>query len=855
MKVAQVEVGVRKTRAEGAELRRLTLLLLACVWIYSQDLASAVVPGRAVWWGDKSLPTSMKPPTELTNVVAITPSMALRTDGSLIVWGNNDFGQLRVPEGATNIVAIAEGYGHRLALRRDGIVFAWGAGTNNTGDWLTCSYGQSMVPPGLSNVVGIAAGTRHSLALRADSTIVGWGFNYYGETNVPPGLSNVVAIASDLRADFNLALRADGTVVAWGYSYYGETNVPAGLTNVVSIAAGADHSLAVTSQGGVVAWGQNYSGQADVPFGLNNVIAVAAGRVHSLALEADGTVIAWGGNPFGQTVVPFGLTNVTSIGADDDLSWALNGGSIAFRTLPASLFVYSGWAATFTSEAVGAPPLTYQWQFNGSAIPGATNSSLALPVTDLTNAGGYSVLVSNAVSSLVSPAAFLSVSNTGPIITGQPVSQTVAAGWDVAYLGVAVEGSYPRWFQWRMDGTNIPGATSWALSWFDVGFADAGEYDVVISNAFGAVTSSSATLTVLPSAIKWWGDNRYGQRNVAPGVGDKLAIAAGLYHCLVLQSNGTVAAWGAAGYGDYGQADVPAGLSNVIAVAAGRAHSLALKSDGRVIAWGEDVRGQCQVPAGLTNVVAVAGGGTFSMALKTDGTVQLWGGWYAPVTNVPPGLSNVVAIAAGDSHCLALKRDGMVIGWGGSPAATVPAGLSNVLAVAAGYSHSLALKGDGTVVAWGISYQGMGGPVTPPEGLGNAVAIAAGGDYFGDHSLALKSDGTVLAWGCNSSGQTNVPSGLTNVSAIAAGGEYSLALQDTHPPAVHAALADPQWKSNRFSISVPTRCGKVDSLEYLDSVSCADWQGLQLLAGNGGPLALADLTATNVQRFYRVRQW
>ena len=62
--------------------------------------------------------------------------------------------------------------------------------------WGYNNSGQTTVPPGLSNVVAIAAGGYHSLALQADGTVVAWGYNGYGQTNVPPGLSNVVAIAA-----------------------------------------------------------------------------------------------------------------------------------------------------------------------------------------------------------------------------------------------------------------------------------------------------------------------------------------------------------------------------------------------------------------------------------------------------------------------------------------------------------------------------------------------------------------------------------------------------------------------------------------------------------------------------------
>ena len=81
--------------------------------------------------------------------------MALRADGTVVVWGSNSFGQTNVPPGLTNVVAIAAGFYHCLALRNDGTVAAWG--WNN--------YNQTNVPVNLSNVVAIAAGGYQSIAL------------------------------------------------------------------------------------------------------------------------------------------------------------------------------------------------------------------------------------------------------------------------------------------------------------------------------------------------------------------------------------------------------------------------------------------------------------------------------------------------------------------------------------------------------------------------------------------------------------------------------------------------------------------------------------------------------------------
>lgn len=89
-------------------------------------------------------------------------SLALKADGTVAVWGANDFGQTNVPPGLSNVVAIACGGWHNLALKSDGTVVAWGAGIGSN---TNVDFNQSTVPPGLTNVIQIATGLVNSLAL------------------------------------------------------------------------------------------------------------------------------------------------------------------------------------------------------------------------------------------------------------------------------------------------------------------------------------------------------------------------------------------------------------------------------------------------------------------------------------------------------------------------------------------------------------------------------------------------------------------------------------------------------------------------------------------------------------------
>ena len=166
----------------------------------------------------------------------------------------------------------------------------------------------------------------------------------------------------------------------------------------------------------------------------------------------------------------------------------------------------AGSNALFTVTAGGTAPLSYQWQFNGAAMAGATNPTLTLANAQPTNAGNYAVIVTNAAASVTSAVAVLTVL-TPPAITTQPQSLTSAAGTTASFSATAT-GSAPLSYQWRLNGVNlanggrISGATTTTLTISGVQSADAGSYTLVVSNGAGSVTSAAAALTVTgPPAI------------------------------------------------------------------------------------------------------------------------------------------------------------------------------------------------------------------------------------------------------------------------------------------------------------------------------------------------------------------
>jgi len=755
---------------------------------------------QVVAWGSNSHGETDVPPS-LKNVVAIAGgiehSLALRADGTVAAWGDNAHGQSIVPPGLTNVIAIAGGAEHSLALRADGTAVAWG--------W---NYkGQGSVPKSLSNLVAIAAGGYHNLALKTDGTLVAWGENGSGQTAVPAQLTNIVAVAAGL--NHSLALKSDGQVVGWGYNGHGQATVPGDLRNVVAIAGGGSHSLALKADGMVVVWGDNSQGQANVPIGLSNVEAIAAGAFHNLAVKADGTVVGWG--YYGEASVPTGLTSVFAIAAGGYHSLALAGEQAPFLTAPlVDRTELLGASIRFRIAATGTKPSSYQWKLNGTNLPDATNAFLTLTNLEPSQAGSYSVVVSNAFGDVTSSDARLTL--VPLFLTTLPRSQNTFLGADVTF-NVTAQGLGPFAYQWHFNGSDIPGATTSTLDLNSVQASQAGTYSVTVRNALGAVTSPGARLTLAPLMIAALPQSLYTFKGATvrfsldvqgaspltyrwhfegadlPGATDSALVLnnvqvtqSGAYSVTVSNAYGVftspeanlsvtaVPAWGA---NFFGQTNVLKDLTNIVAIAAGIGHSLALRSDGRVVVWGDNTYGQTNMPAALTNVIAIAAGDLHSLALKSDGSVV---GWGAGKTNsgtwpdlgqslVPAGLTNVVALSGGTGHSLALTSGGAVVAWGDNyyGQTNVPAGLTNIVAISAGASHNLALRSDGTVAAWGRSDGGL----DVPPGLRDVAAVAAGGG----HNLALRTDGTVVGWGA-----TLVPEQITNVVAIAAANDISLAL-------------------------------------------------------------------------------
>ena len=158
-----------------------------------------------------------------------------------------------------------------------------------------------------------------------------------------------------------------------------------------------------------------------------------------------------------------------------------------------------GDSATFSVTATGAEPLKYQWRFNGTNLGGLTASSFTLFNVQTSQAGNYSVVITNSYGSVTSLNAALTF--LAPVvITTQPQGQSGLAGTNV-FFNVAATGEVPLFYQWRKNAVSLTGATNSTLSISNVSLADAGNYSVLVSNSVSFAISSNAPLSIVTAPI------------------------------------------------------------------------------------------------------------------------------------------------------------------------------------------------------------------------------------------------------------------------------------------------------------------------------------------------------------------
>lgn len=378
----------------------LILLLLLTCSVNAQQVASATV-------AQQESSTAADATSTPANVTIAT-------------WGEHNAAQQNLPNNLYDVVAVAAGYEHSVALKRDGTVVSWGK--------------TPPAPAGLNNVVKIAAGRYGSLALKSDGTLVAWGSANFGQLDVPAGLSGVVGMAmGDLHS---VAVKQDGTVVVWG-SADNTMNPPANLTDIIAIDVDQYHAVALKRDGTLVKWGYTYL--LNIPDYAKGVNAVALGYGHTLALLTDTTApetgLAMAPAPLSLNPSVFGLSgsdNIPAGVAAPGLAFecSLDGSAFAPCTAPVTYASLLPGAHTFALRAkdsagnVDATPVTYNWAIADCATSYAVvdEASLKLGLAcfkQYTNPGVYTLHILNDVGLSASPVVENTTANVSLLIDGQ----------------------------------------------------------------------------------------------------------------------------------------------------------------------------------------------------------------------------------------------------------------------------------------------------------------------------------------------------------------------------------------------------------------------------------------------------
>ena len=406
------------------------------VWAWGSNSNGQLGDGSTT---DRNAPVAVAGLSGVTQIAAGgRHSLALKSDGTVWAWGSNEYGQIGNSgcadpcispvqvSGLSNVVRIAAGGSHSLAVKGDGTVWSWGL--NDVGQLGDTTYTQRATPvlvAGITGAIDVAAGSKHSLFLLENGTIWGAGFNYAGQLGSPDCPENVYGCSTPVQVtnisagavalaggDGNsAALISEGSLLMWGSGLYFEQgdfrstsvsyqDTPLLVPSVGRIASMSvqQHTLAVKPDGSLWSWGANHAGQlglglspppgvVDIPTqipGLDHVVNASAGQRidmvgnevfygYSLAFKSDGTVWAWGDNSVGQLGTGNNLSQTAPV-------QVVGPGGTGFlnlsRTLPADFNADSKSDIVWRNAASGEDFIFFM---NGAAVAAGSNYTNTVP--------------------------------------------------------------------------------------------------------------------------------------------------------------------------------------------------------------------------------------------------------------------------------------------------------------------------------------------------------------------------------------------------------------------------------------------------------------------------------------------
>jgi sugar lactone lactonase YvrE len=652
----------------------------------------------------------------------------------------------------------------------------------------------------------------------------------------------------------------------------GSANGPLGLLNSpLGLAVDASNNVFVADTG------NNTIREIASGGGLSTVAATAR-----FAGSADGVSnAAQFDNPIGVAVDASGNVYVADVFNNAIREMSPYFGQALVLTPSPNQSATAGADATFAPLIAGTAPLTYQWLFNGANIPGATLASLTITNVQASSAGSYQLSVSNSFGGFVGAATVLSVTNA-PAITVYPGTLTAAAGSN-AMLSITAFGAEPLSYQWSFDGANLSGATASVLAVTNMTPANAGSYQVVVSNSYGSATSLIGTLQLqappqvlmppasqisfpgssvqfsveaggmTPLLFQWLkngtnlidGGHMAGSTTPTLGIDPFSAVDAGQYSVVVSNALGAVTSSAAMlAIGAPGTAISVFGFNLDVVVP-----NSASPTDTRTADYAQpfDIVGQYAFYETNLNAISYSGGTGHTLGLPQSRSFvsQLDGATVFQLTSytannvlyltqsVPSGVLDLSTAAAFDSlSILAASANG-------------------------GGNGSLALEFSDGSSSPPLSFQATDWYVVAASALTHFGRIYCGyynafytDDYSGPAPNLYQTTIDLAALGLNAKTVTAVtftmPNGPDTTSNTTTG---IFALSGT--PTV--ALQSSQASGGSINFSFPTAADQSYTIEQTTNLSGGSWQIYQQVTGDGQTIQIA-ASLTNNQQFFRVVQ-